>query len=108
MIDRTHSLSAVQSCQLLGVARSMAYYQPTPVAGSELALLRRIDELHLRYRFAVAQILRNLLREDSQAIWRRCVASLFRRMGITAVYRMPCTTQRHSAHRICPLISCTD
>ena len=29
-----------------GWLRSTAYYQPTPVADAELALMRRIDELH--------------------------------------------------------------
>jgi len=104
MIDRTHPLPVVRQCQLLGVARSTAYYQPTPVADSELALMRRIDELHLQYPFAGARMLRDLLRQDGQAIGRRRVASLMRRMEITAVYRKPCTTQRHPAHRIYPYL----
>ena len=32
MIDRTHALSVVRQCQLLELARSTAYYQPTPVS----------------------------------------------------------------------------
>src|SRR5512141_19610 len=102
MIDRTHPLSVVRQCQLLEVARSTAYYQPTAVADSELVLMRRIDELHLQYPFAGARMLRDLLRQDGQAIGRRHVASLMRRMGLTAVCRKPCTTQRHPAHRIYP------
>ena len=90
--------------ELLGVARSTAYYQPTPVADAELALMRRIDELHLQYPFAGARMLRDLLRQDGQAIGRRHVASLMRRMGLTAVCRKPCTTQRHPAHRIYPYL----
>jgi putative transposase len=101
MIDRTHPLPVARPCQLLGVVRLTAYYQPTPVADSELAMLHRIDEFHLQYPFAVARMLRDLLRQNSQAIGRRRVASLMRRMGITAVYRTPCTTQ-HPAHLIYP------
>ena len=52
MIDRTHKLSVVRQCQLLELSRSTAYYQPMPVSGAELALMRRIDELHLQYPFA--------------------------------------------------------
>jgi putative transposase len=104
MIDRTHPLSVVRQCQLLGVARSTAYYQPTPVADAELALMRRIDAWHLQYPFAGARMLRDLLRQDGQAIGRRHVASLMRRMGLTAVCRKPCTTQRHPAHRIYPYL----
>ena len=104
MIDRTHPLPVVRQCQLLGVARSTAYYQPTPVADAELALMRRIDELHLQFPFAGARMLRDLLRQEGHAIGRRRVASLMRHIGITAVYRTPCTTQRHPAHRIYPYL----
>jgi putative transposase len=69
-----------------------------------LALMRRIDELHLQYPFACARMLRDLLRQEGQTIGRRRVASLMRRMGITALYRTPCTTQRHPAHRIYPYL----
>jgi HTH-like domain len=89
MIDRTHSLPVVWQCQLLGVTRSTAYYQPMPVSDPVLALMRRIDELHLQYPFAGARMLRDLLRQEGHAIgWRR-VATRMRRMGITAMYRTP-------------------
>jgi hypothetical protein len=104
MIDRTHPLPVVRQCQLLQLARSTAYYQPTPVSEATLALMRRIDELHLQYPFAGARMLRDLLRQEGHAIGRRQVATLMRRMGITAVYRMPRTTQRHPAHRIYPYL----
>ena len=58
MIDRTHSLPVVRQCQLLQLARSTAYYQALPVSEMTLALMRRIDELHLQYPFAGARMLR--------------------------------------------------
>ena len=104
MIDRTHPLPVMRQGQLLGVARSTAYYQSTPVAEPVLMLMQRIDELHLQYPFAGARMLRDLLHQESHMIGRRRVASLMRRMGITAVYRTPCTTRRHLAHRIYPYL----
>jgi putative transposase len=104
MIDRTHPLPVVRQCQLLQLARSTAYYQPRSVSDTTLALMRRIDELHLQYPFAGARMLRDLLRQEGHAIGRRQVATLMRRMGITAIYRMPRTTQRHPAHRIYPYL----
>lgn len=104
MIDRTHPLPVVRQCQLLGVARSTAYYQPTPVSAVGLTLMRRIDELHLQYPFAGARMLRDLLRQEGHAIGRRHVATLMRRMGITALYRKPRTSQRHPAHQIYPYL----
>ena len=104
MIDPTHTVPVVRQCQLLGLSRSTAYYQPRPGSDRGLGLMRRIDELHLQYPFAGARMLRDLLRQEGQAIGRRRVASLMRRMGITALYRKPCTTQRHPAHRIYPYL----
>ena len=102
MINRTHALPVVRQCQILGLSRSTAYYQPTPVSGTELALMRRLDELHLRHPFAGARMLRDLLRQEGQAIGRRHVATLMRRMGLEALYRKPRTSHRHPAHPIYP------
>ncbi|MCC2643344.1 MAG: Transposase of family, partial [Nitrospira sp.] len=66
---------------------STAYYLPTPISASVLALMRRIDELHVPYPFAGVRMLRDLLRQDGQVMGRRHLATLMRRMGITA----PCT-----------------
>jgi putative transposase len=66
--------------------------------------MRRIDELHLQYPFAGARMLRDLLRQKGQTIGRRHVATLMRRMGLEALYRKPCTSQRHPAHRIYPYL----
>ena len=55
-------------CQLLRLARSTAYNHPTLVSGTELALMRRIDELHLRGPFVGARMLQDLLLREGQAI----------------------------------------
>ena len=104
MIDRTHPLPVVRQCQLLKLARSTAYYQPTPVSETTLALMRRIDELHLHYPFAGARMLRDLLRPEGRAIGRRQVATLMRRMGIEALYRKPSLSRRHPAHQVYPYL----
>ena len=71
MSNRTHPLPVRRQCQLLKLARSeMA-----------LARMRRMDERHLRYPFAGARMLRDLLRQEGRAIGRRRVATLMRRMG---------------------------
>ncbi len=104
MINPTHPLPVVRQCQLLGVARSTAYYQPRPVSDTALALMRRIDELHLQYPFAGARMLRDFLRQEGHAIGRRQVATLMRRMGIEALYRKPHLSRRHPAHTIYPYL----
>lgn len=104
MIDRTHPLPVVRQCQLLKLARSTAYYQPTPVSETTRALIRRIDELHLQYPFAGARMLRDLLRHEGHAVGRRQVATLMRRMGIEALSRKPSLSRRQSGHQIYPYL----
>ena len=93
-----------RQCQLLKLARSTAYYQPTPVSETALALMRRIDALHLVHPFAGARMLRDLLRQEGHAIGRRHVATLMRRMGIEALYRKPHLSRRHPAHQVYPYL----
>ena len=104
MIDRIHALPVVRQCQILGLSRSTAYYQPTPVLAADLVLMRRIDALHLDYPFAGARMLRDLLRREGHASGRRHVTTLMRRLGITAVSRRPLTSQRHPAHKVYPYL----
>ena len=102
MIDRTHQLPVRRQCQLLKLARSTAYDQPTPVSETALARRRRIDALHLAHPFAGARMLRDLLRQEGHAIGRQHVATLMRRMGREALYRKPHLSRRHPAHRGSP------
>ena len=104
MITRTHALPVIRQCQLLALSRSTAYAQAQPISAAELALRRRIDELHLDHPFAGARMLRDLLRQEGHAIGRRHVATLMRHMGIEAVYRKPHTSARHPAHPVYPYL----
>ncbi len=51
MIHRKHRLSITRQAQLLGLSRGSVYYLPQPVGAADLALLRRLDELHLEHPF---------------------------------------------------------
>ncbi len=93
MIDRTHKLPVSQQCQALGLARSTAYYEARPISPEDLALMRRIDALHLEHPFAGARMLRDLLRQDGCSIGRKHVSTLMARMGIEALYRRPNTSR---------------
>jgi putative transposase len=67
-----------------------------------LALMRRIDELHLEHPFAGSRMLRDLLRLQGIEVGRRHVGTLMRRMGIQALYRKPDTSRKHPAHPVFP------
>jgi len=49
MIDRDHELPLRRQAKVLQLSRSTLYYEPRPVPAAELAVMRRIDELHLDY-----------------------------------------------------------
>ncbi|MCK5887061.1 MAG: IS3 family transposase [Alcanivorax sp.] len=104
MIDRTHDLPVTRQCQILQLARSTAYYTPAPTSPADLALMRRIDELHLDYPFAGSRMLRDMLKREGHAIGRKHVSSLMKKMGIEALYRKPNTSRRHAAHPIYPYL----
>lgn len=104
MIDRTHPLSVTRQAQLLALSRASVYYVPHPVSAAELALMRRIDELHLELPFTGSRLLRDLLNAEGVAVGREHVRTLMRRMGITAVYQRPKTTRRHRAHPVFPYL----
>jgi putative transposase len=52
MIDRNHDLPIVRQAKALNISRGSIYYKSRPVSAEDLALMRRIDELHLEYPFA--------------------------------------------------------
>ena len=104
MIDRTHKLPVVRQCEILQLARSTAYYTPKPTSPEDLALMRRMDELHLDFPFAGSRMLRDLLRNEGQPVGRKRVRRLMRQMGIEALYRKPNTSRRHAAHLIYPYL----
>jgi putative transposase len=104
MIDRTHPLSLTKQAEAAGISRGSVYYLPKPVSESDLALMRRIDELHLEHPFAGARMLRDLLRQDGIHAGRKHVRTLMRRMGIEALYRKPNTSNRHPGHTIYPYL----
>lgn len=47
--------------QILSLACSTAYYRPQETNETAMALMRRIDELHLEYPFAGSPMLRGML-----------------------------------------------
>ena len=80
------------------------YYLPKPTAPADLALMRRIDELHLEHPFAGARMLRDLLRQEGRRVGRKHVATLMARMGIEALYRKPNTSRRAPQHAVYPYL----
>ncbi len=104
MIDRTHALPVSTQARLLGISRGSVYYQSRPTSAADLALMRRIEELHLAYPFAGSRMLRDLLARESIRVGRLHVTTLMKTMGIEALYRRPRTTKPALGHKVYPYL----
>lgn len=104
MIDHGHNLPLTRQAEVLGLSRGSLYYEPRPVAAADLAIMRRIDELHLNYPFAGSRMLRDLLRGEGIAVGRERVAAMMRQMGIEALYRRPNLSKPAPGHKIHPYL----
>ena len=93
-----------RAAEMLGISRGSLYYEPCSVSAADLAIMRRIDELHLDYPFAGSRMLRDLLRGEDIAIGRERVTTMMRRMGIEAVYRRPHTSKPAEGHKVYPYL----
>jgi putative transposase len=104
MIDRNHDLPITRQAKALGISRGSVYYLPRPVSAADLAIMRRMDELHLEFPFAGSRMLRDILNKEEFEIGRCHVATLMRRMGIEALYRRPNTSKPAPGHRVYPYL----
>lgn len=100
MIDRDHGLSVRRQAKALGISRGSVYYVPRPASDADLALMRRIDELHLEYPFAGSRMLKGLLRAEGYPAGRLHVATLMKKMAIAALYRRPNTSKPAPGHKV--------
>ena len=104
MIDREHELPVTRQAKLLGISRGSVYYLPRPVSAADLALMRRLDELHLEHPFMGARMLRRQLLYDGIHVGRRHVRTLMLRMGLEALCPQPGTSKRQPGHKIYPYL----
>ena len=70
MIDRAHDLPISKQAKALNISRSSVYYLPRPVPEADLAIMRRLDRLHLEFPFAGSRMLRGLLAAEGSKIGR--------------------------------------
>ena len=105
MIRRNHpDLSLGRQCRLLSISRSSFYYAPKGERPENLALMRRIDELFMKYPFYGSRQMVRQLRREGIAVGRHRVRRLMRLMGLEAIYQAPRTSDPHPAHRIYPYL----
>ena len=105
MVERPgKDLSVRRQCALVGVARS-GIYRPKRVAGADdLAVMRRIDELHLELPFYGSRRMTFELNKEGRGVNRKRVRRLMRLMGIEALVPRPGTSKAAPGHKIYPYL----
>ena len=103
-IHTGHGLAKTRRCELLDVARSSAYYHPEPVSEADLALMRLIDEIHLKRPFYGSRRMRDELEDRGHKVNRKRIQRLMRQMGLRALYPRRRTSQPGKGHKIYPYL----
>src|SRR6202451_69792 len=98
------NLSVRRQCELLNLARS-GVYRPAPVTSTDdLTLMRRIDELHLKWPFYGSRRMVFELSQAGHGVNRKRVQRLMRVMGIEALVPRPGTSKAAPGHNIYPYL----
>jgi putative transposase len=94
----------VAQCRLLKVARSSLYYRPAPVSADDLAVMRRMDELHLAWPFYGSRRMTAVLRREGWPVNRKRIKRLMRIMALEAIYQKPNTSRKHPDRKVYPYL----
>jgi putative transposase len=104
MIDPETEPSMRRQCELLRVSRSGLYYEAVATSAEELALMRRMDELHLQTPFYGSRNLTHALRQEGYEVNRKRVQRLMRVMGLESIAPKPKTSEPHPEHPVYPYL----
>ena len=86
------------------MSRSSYYYTPKGESAENLELMRRIDELFLKYPFYGSRQMVRQLQREGVYVGRHRVRRLMRLMGLEAIYQAPRTSTPHPEHRVYPYL----
>lgn len=104
MIEPESTLSIRRQCEVLGISRSGLYYERVAVGDEELALMRRIDELHLDRPFFGSRKLTQVLKAGGHDVNRKRIQRLMRVMGLEAMVPKPSTSRASPEHAKYPYL----
>ncbi len=104
MVQPGIDLSMRRQCELFQVCRSSLHYQPEEPDAEELALMRRMDEIHLEHPFFGSRVLTQTLRAEGLVVNRKRVQRLMRLMGLESTAPKPKTSVRAPEHPTFPYL----
>ena len=105
MVERPgETLSVRRQCELLNLARSGVYRPGPATCADDLAMMRLIDELHLKWPFYGSRRMVFELNQAGHGVNRKRVQRLMRVMGIEALVPRPGTSKAAPGHKIYPYL----
>jgi putative transposase len=104
LVESNAPLSMRRQCELLAVNRSSLYYEAVEPDAEELALMRRMDELHLKHPFFGSRMMTQTLKAQGSAINRKRVQRLMRLMGLESTAPRPSTSKPAPEHAVYPYL----
>ena len=97
-------ISVRRQCDLLGVNRSVLYYEPVGESQENLMLMRLLDKEYTRHPFYGSRRLTAWLWTQGHEVNRKRVVRLMEVMGLEAVYPKPRLSQPGDGHKIYPYL----
>lgn len=104
LVEPHGEISMRRQCELLGVSRSSLYYEPVKPDSEELALMRRVDELHLEHPFFGSRLMTRTLKAEGFEVNRKRIQRLMRVMGLESVAPKPNTSKPAPEHPVFPYL----
>ena len=104
LVEPCEQLSIREQCQLVGISRSGLYYEPVSETPENLALMLRLDQLHLAHPWYGSRRLVAQLRQEGLEVNRKRVSRLLRVMGLEALYPKRHLSQPAEGHQIYPYL----
>jgi putative transposase len=103
-VAANESPSMRRQCEILGINRSSLYYESVGPDSEDLALMRRIDELHLKFPFYGSRRIARELRSQGLIANRKRIQRLMRLMEIDALVPKPNTSRPAPEHAVYPYL----
>jgi len=91
-------------CELTGISRSSLYYEPVEPDAEDLDIMRRMDELHLKYPFYGSRMLAEELKRGGTVINRKRVRRLMTVMGLESCAPKPDISKACPEHPVYPYL----
>jgi putative transposase len=105
LVEAGHpGLSIRRQCELLGLNRSSLYYAPAAETPANLRLMRLLDAQYTACPFYGSRRLTAWLVRQGEAVNRKRVQRLLRRMGLEAIHPKPRTSGACRGHRVYPYL----